>query len=61
MRKLPIVFYFGALKSIGVMTQYLTFVVAGLVLEIIITITAYRSLAAALGGEVEIFGLSKLV
>ncbi|MBN2477689.1 hypothetical protein JXB01_00180 [Candidatus Micrarchaeota archaeon] len=43
---------------------YSEFIIVGLVttvLEFIITVTAYRSFSAALAGETEVFGLSKIV
>ncbi|MBM3229810.1 hypothetical protein FJZ26_05240 [Candidatus Parvarchaeota archaeon] len=41
--------------------QFMVFSIFVPILNIIVTVTAYRSLASALGGEEEIFGLSKIV
>ena len=60
-RKFALVLFFGAIEAMDQMSAYLTFVVVGLVMEIIITITAFRSISSVIGGEVEIFGLAKLV
>jgi len=42
-------------------SQFVILVIFTSVLEIIITITAYRNIASLIGGEIEIAGLTKLV
>ena len=54
-------FYFLVLERLQGVAQLAVMVTVTFVLEIIITITGYRAIAAALGGELEILGLTKVV
>lgn len=54
-------FYFLVLERLQGFVQLAMMVAVTFVLEIIITITGYRAIAAAIGGELEIFGLTKVV
>ena len=54
-------FYFLILERLQGLVQLAVMVAVTFVLEIIITITGYRAIAAALGGEMEILGLTKVV
>ncbi|MEM2963297.1 MAG: hypothetical protein QXW70_01565 [Candidatus Anstonellales archaeon] len=56
-----VIFYYATVETMNEIGWSLSFVFVGVVIEIILTVTAYRSIAASIGGEVEIFGLSKLV
>ncbi len=58
---LPVPVFYETISYADKMAGYLVFVFMGMVVEIVVSVTAYRSLAASIGGEVEIFGLSKLV
>ena len=54
-------FYFLTLERLQGVGQLAVMVIVTFVLEIIITITGYRAFAAALGGELEILGLTKVI
>jgi len=54
-------FYFLTLERLQGFAQIAVMTGVTFVIEIIITITGYRAIAAALGGELEILGLTKLV
>lgn len=54
-------FYFMVLEKFQALAQITVMVLVTFVLEIIITVTGYRAIAAALGGELEILGLTKVV
>jgi len=54
-------FYFLTLERLQGVAQLAVMVTVTFVIEIIITITGYRAIAAALGGEMEILGLTKVV
>jgi hypothetical protein len=54
-------FYFLTLERLQGFAQIAVMTAVTFVIEIIITITGYRAIAAALGGELEILGLTKLV
>ncbi len=54
-------FYFLVLERLQGVAQLAVMVAVTFVLEIIITVTGYRAIAAALGGELEILGLTKMV
>jgi hypothetical protein len=54
-------FYFMVLEKFQALAQIGVMVMVTFVLEIILTITGYRAIAAALGGELEILGLTKVV
>ncbi|HNT60942.1 MAG TPA: hypothetical protein PKJ97_03120, partial [Candidatus Bilamarchaeaceae archaeon] len=53
--------YFYLIKQIVTHVQFAVFVLLTFVLEIIITVTAFRSVSGFLGGEMEILGLTKVV
>lgn len=52
-------FYSYVLAEIQIQIQFLVIVIVSFVLEIIISITSYRALAAFMEGETEIFGLTE--
>ncbi|MCP4646946.1 MAG: hypothetical protein GY852_04315 [bacterium] len=54
-------FYFLILENLQGFAQIAVMTAVTFVIEIIITITGYRAIAAALGGELEILGLTKVV
>lgn len=54
-------FYYLVLNQLQVSARLGVMVAVTFVLEIIITITGYRAIAAAIGGELEILGLTKVV
>ncbi len=54
-------FYFLTLERLQGFAQIAVMTLVTFVIEIIITITGYRAIAAALGGELEILGLTKVV
>lgn len=54
-------FYDFLLIEIQSMTQFLVVVFVAFFVEIVLTITMYRSLASFMEGETEIFGISKLM
>ncbi len=54
-------FYFYMILELIAASQFLVLVTISTVLEFIIVVTAHRSISAAIGGETEIFGLSKIV
>ncbi|MBD3398449.1 hypothetical protein GF412_04460 [Candidatus Micrarchaeota archaeon] len=54
-------FYFMVLERFQGLAQISVMIAVTFVIEIIITITGYRAIAAALGGELEILGLTKVV
>ncbi|MBD3390147.1 hypothetical protein GF415_04330 [Candidatus Micrarchaeota archaeon] len=54
-------FYFLILEHLQAFAQVAVMTIVTFVIEIIITVTGYRAIAAALGGELEILGLTKVV
>jgi hypothetical protein len=53
--------YFFVISKIVLLAQFVIMVLVTFVFEIIITVTAFRSLSHVLGGEIEILGLTKVV
>lgn len=53
--------YFFAISKILTFVQFAVMVLITFVFEIIITVTAFRSLSFSLGGEMEILGLTRVV
>jgi hypothetical protein len=53
--------YFYMLEQIVTQARFAVFVLVTFVFEIIITVTAFRSVSGLLGGEIEILGLTKVV
>lgn len=53
--------YFFAMSKIVTLAQFAILVLVTFVFEIIITVTAFRSLSHVLGGEIEILGLTRVV
>ena len=53
--------YFFVMSKIVTLVQFIIMVLVTFVFEIIITVTAFRSLSHVLGGEIEILGLTKVV
>ena len=53
--------YFFVISKIVTLVQFVIMVLVTFVFEIIITVTAFRSLSHVLGGEIEILGLTKVV
>jgi hypothetical protein len=53
--------YFFLLGRVTEVAQYAVLVLVCFLFEIIISVTAYRSIAHSLGGELEILGLTKMV
>jgi hypothetical protein len=53
--------YFYMLQQVVTQVQFAVFVLVTFVFEIIITVTAFRSVSGLLGGEIEILGLTKVV
>ena len=53
--------YFFVMSKIVTLAQFAILVLVTFVFEIIITVTAFRSLSHVLGGEIEILGLTKVV
>ncbi|MFA5049673.1 MAG: hypothetical protein WC501_01565 [Candidatus Micrarchaeia archaeon] len=54
-------FYFYMVLELIAASQFLVLVTISTILEFIIIVTAHRSISATIGGETEIFGLSKIV
>lgn len=54
-------FYYIALDRMQGFAQLAVLTLVTFVLEIIITVTGYRAISAAIGGELEILGLTKVV
>jgi ABC-type multidrug transport system fused ATPase/permease subunit len=54
-------FYYLVLNQLQASARIAVMTAVSFVLEIIITITGYRAIAAAIGGELEILGLTKVV
>ncbi len=53
--------YYFSMAQIPNIMRFAVFVMTTFVLEIIITVTGYRAIAHAIGGELEILGLTKVV
>lgn len=53
--------YFYMLRQVVSQAQFAVFVLVTFVFEIIVTVTAFRSVSGLLGGEIEILGLTKVV
>lgn len=54
-------FYYLVLNQLQVSARIAVMTAVSFVMEILITITGYRAIAAAIGGELEILGLTKVV
>ncbi len=54
-------YYYYLIQEILVVSQFLVLVIITTVLEFILIVTAHRSISAVIGGETEVFGLSKIV
>jgi hypothetical protein len=54
-------FYYLVLNQLQVSARLAVMTAVSFVMEILITITGYRAIAAAIGGELEILGLTKVV
>ncbi len=53
--------YFFVMSKIVTLAQFMILVLVTFVFEIIISVTAFRSLSHVMGGEIEILGLTKVV
>ncbi|MFA5106481.1 MAG: hypothetical protein WC506_06000 [Candidatus Micrarchaeia archaeon] len=60
-RRATAVIYISVIDQITPAMQFLVYAVMSPIISIVITVTAYRSIASSLGGEEEIFGLGKLI
>ncbi|MCI0504316.1 hypothetical protein L0Y65_06445 [Candidatus Micrarchaeota archaeon] len=53
--------YFFIIKEVSIISPFIILVMLTTVIEIIITVTGYRSLSLLIGGEAEITGLTKVI
>ncbi|MBI5227098.1 hypothetical protein HY988_00785 [Candidatus Micrarchaeota archaeon] len=53
--------YYFILNEVGTISPFIVLVILTTVLEIIITVTMYRSISMLIGGEAELVGLTKVV
>ncbi|HQT45136.1 MAG TPA: hypothetical protein PLO51_04100, partial [Candidatus Micrarchaeota archaeon] len=60
-RRATAILYESVIQQITPAMQFLVYAVMSPIISVIITVTAYRSIASSIGGEEEIFGLGKLV
>lgn len=54
-------YYYYLIMELLVAAQFLVTIITTTILEFIIIVTAHRSISSAIGGETEIFGLSKII
>lgn len=54
-------YYYYLILEMSLAAQFLVTVLISTILEFILIVTAHRSISAAIGGETEMFGLSKII
>ncbi len=60
-RKATALLYESVIQQITPAMQFMVYAVISPIINIVITVTAYRSISSSLGGEEEIFGLGKII